>query len=773
MSLVTHASRMMHRATACAIAGLAVLVAIPSVASAAVTWEVAPGYTRTKLAQSGCYYLGSSDQNGVFYTVCGSSIFRFDRTGKQLANIAIPAGVQFQPRDVAPSPDGSYLYLSQGTATPVRINRKADGTYALDTKWKLDQFSYWGTKWTPIGHAIATDGRGDIYLSNGSYWSSKNTQTSIAKYHPDGSFVTAFGDYGTQPGNWITNQDVAVSRDGRRVWVGENCGTSCTYGAPDYSASRITRYDFTPGGTYRFSRIVSAQGAMDGNPFPRCESAGAVHSAYSLSLDYDENLYATSTTCGRLQVYDTDEDPAKDRFIKTIAVATDATNGVISGFKNHYIGVDWAGRIYAAEWNMKFEPADVSVPALPLPALAPLPEPDVTAPTVRTVTVPPVSTTQDVDVTIDATDDMQVAELRLAREDGNWGPWQPFTSPVNYTLSDGLGTKGVYVQVRDMAGNASNIVYRTLDVVEPVGGDPDVPPPVADAADPVLVTVSIPSLTPTAAIQVGIEATDDTGVRQVRLANEDGNWKAWQDFADVVDWQLSAGQGLKAVYVQVRDGAGRTSNVILSRSKVAADAPPPPPPGGGPAEPDTTAPVLAAITIPAETTTQTVGVALDATDDVAVSQVRFANEDGNWAGWQAYKANMQWPLTAGYGFKLVYAQVRDAAGNESLVVDARTSYVQTKQGPVDAADPVLAAITVPDTTPTRDITVGIDASDDIAVAKVRFANEDGNWGPWVDYAAEVPHQLSAGTGLKVVYAQVRDAAGHESNVIYVRTKVVA
>lgn len=65
----------------------------------------------------------------------------------------------------------------------------------------------------------------------------------------------------------------------------------------------------------------------------------------------------------------------------------------------------------------------------------------------------------------------------------------------------------------------------------------------------------------------------------------------------------------------------------------------------------------------------------------------------------------------------------------------------------------------------------IEAADDVAVTQVRVANEDGNWGAWTDFADEVPHQLTAGNTYKVVYAQVRDAAGRESNVLFARTLV--
>ncbi|MEO6867312.1 MAG: hypothetical protein ABI200_04755 [Gaiellales bacterium] len=754
---------------------LLVLLAITTgvgTAAAAPTLKIDTGYTEAAMT---CHQLGQSDETGVFYTTCGKKIMRYSRTGVALPDITVPAGIN-SPRDVAPSPDGKYLYVSQDGATPRRLNRTgAVGSeiYTLDATWKLQDFSVWNVKWTPVGRSLATDGRGDIYVSNGSF--TTGSQKSIAKFKPSGEPITAFGDYGKEDGNWITNMDIAVSRDGRRVFVGENCGRSCIYTSPDYQGSRITRYDFNAGGTYRYSSNLAASGPMDGNPFPRCESAGAVHSGYSLALDFYDNLYVTSTTCGRIQMYATNADPARDRFVKTIATYTDIKTGTIVGIKNHYIASDWSGRLYANEWSRKFTPKTIKTPTLPLPALEPLPEPDTIAPVVKTITMPATTIKQDVQVAINATDARGVTEMQLAREDGNWGPWQPFSTPVTYRLSNGLGIKGVFVRVRDMAGNESNSVYRTIGFIEQPAGDGGGPVPgvpgAPDGADPILSALTIPAMSATQTIDVTVVATDDVGVTGIRYANEDGNWGEWQAYAATKPWLLSPREGMKVVFAQVRDAAGRESVVMSARTRYQLDAPVAPPGGGDQGVPDTVAPVLSGFTVPAETTTRKVTTKLVATDNVGLAQVRFANEDGNWTAWQAWSAAPAWTVSDGFGAKAIFAQVRDATGNESLVLTARTTYVRTAAGPVDQADPALVSVKLPETIKGRAVEVTLNAIDDIGVTEVRFANEDGEWLAWKPYGARVPHQLTVGSTYKVVYAQVRDAVGRESNVLFARTLV--
>jgi hypothetical protein len=280
-------------------------------------------------------------------------------------------------------------------------------------------------------------------------------------------------------------------------------------------------------------------------------------------------------------------------------------------------------------------------------------------------------------------------------------------------------------------------------------------------------------MTATQDVPVTVTATDDTRVLAMRFANEDGNWSAWKPFAGTSTWRLTNGVGGKAVYAQVRDASGRESGVLMARTTYSLDAPPPGGGGGGGGAPDVTAPVLVSFTLPAESTTQAVTAALVATDAVGVAQVRFANEDGTWGGWSAWSAAKPWTLTAGFGAKLVYAQVRDAAGNESMVLTARTAWVRTLAGPVDEEDPALTAVTVPATTQVNDVDVTVTATDDVGVTQVRLANEDGEWGAWRAMATPVHWQLTAGRSLKVVYVQVRDAAGRESNVLFARTEVIA
>ena len=48
---------------------------------------------------------------------------------------------------------------------------------------------------------------------------------------------------------------------------------------------------------------------------------------------------------------------------------------------------------------------------------------------------------------------------------------------------------------------------------------------------------------------------------------------------------------------------------------------------------------------------------------------------------------------------------------------------------------------------------------------MRFANEDGTWTAWQAFAPTKQWTLTAGNLYKLVFVQVRDASGNESNMV--------
>lgn len=791
-------------------------------------------------------YSGQTDERGVLYVPCNGVIRMYDKDGRHFQTITQGAV------DVAPAADGSFIYIQTGWGqVPRRMVRGADNAYRLDA-WVPQNFFYGGAYRAPQASHIATDAFNNLYIASG-YWTG-NLLHTVIKYTPDGRPVTTMGQYTNggavnDPRHWDFGYfywgiaGITVSRNGRHVYVSE------------VGNNRVQRFDYQLDGSFRVGKVFGNTAATDPNRKGSC-APGLMAAPYDLGIDMWGYVYVANATCSQVQKFTAD-----GQHVYSMYTGSNGPNAPGVGV-NHYIAVTARGDVLSTETSRIMRRTS-ALPG-PWPVPQPLPAPDNQAPDLKGIAVPATVNTRQVDITVTATDNQRVYQVRIANEDGTWSAWKAFANPVRHTLTAGYGTKAVSVQVRDEAENESNVRSTTLDyrstdtaaptvnavtlpaetttrtitvainaaddtavtearfanedgnwtawrafaanmqheltagyavkgvtvqVRDAAGNEsptvfrttryaaavqepqPQEPQPGGDIADPVIVNAALPATTTTTAVTVAIEATDDVGVTQVRFANEDGVWLAWKAFAAESAHTLTPLHGPKAVFVQVRDAAGRTSATRLLRTRYEQDAGLPP--GGGGAG-DATAPTLNALTLPAVTSTQDVTVRIDATDNVAVAQVRFANEDGTWGPWRAFAAESTHTLSANYGPKAVFAQVRDAAGNESATRLSRTSYEQNapagaQPAPADDADPTLTSVTTPATTATRIVRLVIDATDNVGVAQIRFANEDGNWQAWKAFTPQMDHQLTAGNGAKAVFVQVRDAAGRESNVVLVRT----
>ncbi len=64
-------------------------------------------------------------------------------------------------------------------------------------------------------------------------------------------------------------------------------------------------------------------------------------------------------------------------------------------------------------------------------------------------------------------------DMRFRNESGSWSGWQPYAANVNWTLSNGNGTKTVYAEIRNGSGTvraANDSILLNAAVVEPIIG---------------------------------------------------------------------------------------------------------------------------------------------------------------------------------------------------------------------------------------------------------------------------------------------------------------
>lgn len=75
------------------------------------------------------------------------------------------------------------------------------------------------------------------------------------------------------------------------------------------------------------------------------------------------------------------------------------------------------------------------------------------------------TSTRAVNLTLSATDPAPgsgVAQMRIKNGGGSYTAWQPYATSKSWSLTAGAGTKTVYVQYRDGAGNISAAASDTI-----------------------------------------------------------------------------------------------------------------------------------------------------------------------------------------------------------------------------------------------------------------------------------------------------------------------
>jgi hypothetical protein len=131
-----------------------------------------------------------------------------------------------------------------------------------------------------------------------------------------------------------------------------------------------------------------------------------------------------------------------------------------------------------------------------------------------------------------------------------------YTSPIPWTLSAGEGTKTVYVEWRDAAGNWSATANDTieLDNSGPTGGS--------------VVINDGDAMTDSILVDLDLSATDASGVASVLIANEVDSFTGVTPvpYAPTVQHQLASGIGTRTVFVRFVDTAGNVSATSVSDS---------------------------------------------------------------------------------------------------------------------------------------------------------------------------------------------------------------
>jgi hypothetical protein len=257
-----------------------------------------------------------------------------------------------------------------------------------------------------------------------------------------------------------------------------------------------------------------------------------------------------------------------------------------------------------------------------------------------------------------------VFEMRFSNDGRTWSPWESYSATrSNWDLTAYGGTrqegsKTVYAQVRDRAGNESPAFTATITLVP---RDKPLPAP------------QNLRVTPSGWTNTNSFAVDwddpEPGRIPVRVAAwykigavperpDDGTRTTEKPFKVQVP-----AEGEQPLYVWLEDELGRKDHNNRSSVNLRYDRTPP----------------TGSLTIndgAASTYSPTVTLRITANDNLSgVAEMRFSNDGRTWSDWEGFQSTRSWDLTrfggsGSFGLKTVYAQLRDRVGNVSQVFSA-------------------------------------------------------------------------------------------------------
>ncbi|MCT6924174.1 S-layer homology domain-containing protein [Metasolibacillus sp.] len=326
-----------------------------------------------------------------------------------------------------------------------------------------------------------------------------------------------------------------------------------------------------------------------------------------------------------------------------------------------------------------------------------------------------------------------IAEFQVSNLNGDWSTavWTPIAPVYYWNLSTGDGDKTVYVRFRDKAGNIGTTIGAAikLDTEAPIGNFT-----INDGDEWVTdknVTLSFTEVSP--------------DVEAMQVSNEAATWSsAWANIASTYNWKLSAGDGVKTVYVRFKDEAGNISNVINQTIKL-----------------DMEAPVGTVVINDGDEWTTKTDVTLSFTgvsSDVEVMQI--SNEADTWPStWEVIEPSYNWSILQEDGARTVYVRFRDGAGNISSAVNATIKLdteAPTGSFTINGGDEL---------TKDRNVTLSF-AGVSADTEAMQVSNEAATWSSaWANIASTYNWNLTVGNGMKTVYVRFRDKAGNISAAI--------
>jgi hypothetical protein len=341
------------------------------------------------------------------------------------------------------------------------------------------------------------------------------------------------------------------------------------------------------------------------------------------------------------------------------------------------------------------------------------------------------TSSRDMNYTLDVVNNVIVTKMMLSsRSDMDGGTWKSY---------EGTGT----FPYRGLDGNVTvhGLLQKASGRVGPVFNDSiivDTTPPegwlridngtqYANSTD----------------VTLTIDWWDLTGVEAMRVSHYPHFRDAeWTEPAHEIEWTLLEGEGVRTVFVQLRDAVGLTT--IITDTIIMDTSPP-----------------MASVVINDDdefAASREVLLSIDLWTERPV-EIVLANDDEEWKGDWTFlddDITMSWTLSAGDdGDREVLMRVRDLASNEITVSDEIVLDTTPPEG-------TLTLMGNEGFVNSSIVNAMLEVTDTLSgIHRMRLTNDPGlPWSPWQTMVDEFVWSLSGGEGQRDAFCNVRDRAGN-------------
>jgi tRNA threonylcarbamoyladenosine modification (KEOPS) complex Pcc1 subunit len=315
--------------------------------------------------------------------------------------------------------------------------------------------------------------------------------------------------------------------------------------------------------------------------------------------------------------------------------------------------------------------------------------------------------------------------------------WDTFRNATTWVFSEGEGEKELFVKYKDPAGNISEAIASKIKL--------DYTPP---ELDKFLINEGsnfCNDIQKRVSLKITAKEATKMAISNMPISDPNSPSVIWEDYSENKEWVLDGEDGLKTIFLVLKDEAGNYSgryneHIILDRA--------------GPANPSV---IINAnqkyvppggLKIPLE-------ISAEGADKVFVTEDPKFQE----GRWEMFIPKMIFEVSKGDGKKDLYIKLRDKALNETEVI--RGSVILDTQAP----EPERFVINDGDkftNNPDKKVNLKIDAKDAFEMRILQKGSAPADWEP---YAKEKQYNIIGEDGDYEIGIVFRDEAGNISKPV--------